>query len=411
MTKREIMKMFRDTEYIRVGGSAEELRCAEYIKDRCASFGCEAHIEPFKSEFGDVHSATLTIDGKEIPCTGYAMCGSGSVTAPFVYLPSTDRASLSTVKGKIVMTDGGMGYWTYQDICDNGAVGFITYSGDVHYADHDIDKKELRSFVSKGRKILGVTINAKDAVKLMKGNPKEATISVEQTEYEGESRNVVLDLPGNGESDRTIIFTAHYDSVILSKGAYDNMSGSVGIMAMAEHFVKTPHRNNLRFVWCGSEERGLFGSKAYCEDHESELEKIDLCINLDMIGSTMGKFFACCTTEEKLVGYIEYMGLESGYGIKVVQDVYSSDSTPFADKGVPAVSFARHSSNSTATIHNRYDTIDIIKPDNMASDIAFIQKFAEVMANAVVCPVAREIPDNMKEKLDFYQCRKRDPKR
>ncbi|MCD7784102.1 MAG: M28 family metallopeptidase [Oscillospiraceae bacterium] len=411
MTKREIMKMFRDTEYIRVGGSAEELKCAEYIKDKCASFGCEAHIEPFKSEFGDVHSAALTIDGKEIPCTGYAMCGSGSVTAPFVYLPVLDRATLSDIKGKIVMTDNGMGYWNYQDICDNGAVGFITYSGDVHYADHDIDKKELRSYVSKGRKILGVTINAKDAVKLMKGDPKEATITVDQTEYEGESRNVVLDLPGTGESDRTIIFTAHYDSVILSKGAYDNMSGSVGIMAMAEHFAKTPHRNNLRFVWCGSEERGLFGSKAYCEAHEDELEKIDLCINLDMIGSTMGKFIACCTTEEKLVGYIEYLGLESGFGIKVRQDVYSSDSTPFADKGVPAVSFARLAGHSTATIHNRYDTIDIIKPENMVKDIEFIQKFADRMANAVVCPVDRKIPDNMKEKLDIYQCRKRDPKR
>ena len=411
MTKREIMKMFKDTEYIRVGGSAEELKCAEYIKDKCASFGCEAHIEPFKSEFGDVHSASLSIDGKEIPATGYAMCGSGSVTAPFVYLPVLDRASLSTVKGKIVMSDIGMGYWTYQDIFDNGAVGFITYSGDVHYADRDIDKKELRTYVSKGRKILGVNINAKDAVKLMKGDPKEATITVDQTEYEGESRNVVLDLPGSGESDRTIIFTAHYDSVILSKGAYDNMSGSVGIMAMAEHFAKTPHRNNLRFVWCGSEERGLFGSKAYCEAHESELEKIDLCINLDMIGSTMGKFIACCTTEEKLVGYIEYLGLESGFGIKVRQDVYSSDSTPFAGEGVPAVSFARLTGSSTATIHNRYDTIDIIKPENMVRDIEFIQKFADRMANAVVCPVDRKIPDNVKEKLDIYQCRKRDPKR
>ena len=30
------------------------------------------------------------------------------------------------------------------------------------------------------------------------------------------------------------------------------------------------------------------------------------------------------------------------------------------------------------------------------------------MANAVHCPVAREIPDNMKEKLDVYLTRKRE---
>ena len=43
---------------------------------------------------------------------------------------------------------------------------------------------------------------------------------------------------------------------------YDNMSGSVGILGIAEHFAKNPHRYGLRFIWCGSEERGLLGSKA-----------------------------------------------------------------------------------------------------------------------------------------------------
>src|SRR5699024_6139448 len=136
------------------------------------------------------------------------------------------------------------------------------------------------------------------------------------------------------------------------KGAYDNMSGSIGLMAIAEHFLKNTHRYTLRFIWCGSEERGLLGSKAYCAAHEDALEKVVLNINLDMIGSVMGRFIACCTAEEKLVGYIEYMASEKGFGMKAYQDVYSSDSTPFADKGVPAVSFARIAPTSTATIHN-----------------------------------------------------------
>ena len=46
----------------------------------------------------------------------------------------------------------------------------------------------------------------------------------------------------------------------------------------------------------------------------------------------------------------------------------------------------------------------------MEKDIAFICGFADRMANAVRIPVAREIPDNMKEKLDIYLCRKRDKK-
>ena len=43
----------------------------------------------------------------------------------------------------------------------------------------------------------------------------------------------------------------------------------------------------------------------------------------------------------------------------------------------------------------------------MVEDIDFITAFASRMANAVDCPVKREMPDNMKEKLDEYLTRKR----
>ena len=102
------------------------------------------------------------------------------------------------------------------------------------------------------------------------------------------------------------------------------------------------------------------------------------------------------------------MGLEKGLGIRVSQDVYSSDSTPFADKGVPAVSFARISPPNTGTIHNRYDTLALVSGEQMAADIAFLVAFTDRMANAAYCPVKRVIPDNVKDKLDIYLCRKRD---
>ena len=43
------------------------------------------------------------------------------------------------------------------------------------------------------------------------------------------------------------------------------------------------------------------------------------------------------------------------------------------------------------------------------SFINYIDLFTSRMANAVKCPVARKIPDNMKEKLDEYLNRKRAP--
>ena len=408
MDSKQIMEIFQDTAYVRTGGSPEELKCAEYLAKKCAEMGLHAELEAFEVEMASIETARLVVDGEDIPCKGYLCAGSGEVEAPFYYLPNTDACSLSQCRGKIVMVDGYLGYWIYQDLLENGAVGFITYDGNANYTDEDIDQRELRSYVSKGNKIPGVNINAKAAIRLIRQGASSAKITLKQEETKGESHNVVMDLPG--EAPETIVLTAHYDSTSLSQGAYDNMSGSVGLLGIAEYFAAHPHRYSLRFIWCGSEERGLLGSKAYCAAHEEELKSIVLNINLDMIGSIMGKFIACCTSEEKLVHYISYMAAELGFGINARQDVYSSDSTPFADKGVPAVSFARIAPQNTATIHNSYDTAALMKGEHMVKDIEFITAFTARMACAAYCPVAREMPDKMKEKLDIYLARKRDKK-
>ncbi len=405
MNKQLMEKIFADTAYVRTGGSTEELKTAQYLQAVCKEMGLEAYLEPFEVSLADMEEAVLTVDGKEVPCKGYLLAGSGEVEAPLYYLTESDRYSLAECNGKIVLFDGYLGYWRYRDLLENGAVGFISYDGNVNYTDRDIDRRELRPHVSKGEKILGVNINAKDAVELVNSCAKSAYIRLKQKEYTGSSHNVILDLPG--QTQEQIIFTAHYDSTSLSHGAYDNMSGCVGLLGLAEYFAQHPHRYSLRFIFCGSEERGLLGAKAYCEAHAEELKNVALVINLDMIGCIMGKFISCVTAEMPLVHYISYLGDELGFQVKAYQDVYSSDSTPFADKGVPAVSFARAAGRDLAPIHNRYDTSAVLKMEQMEKDIAFIAAFASRMANAALCPVSKEIPDNIKEKLDEYLTRKR----
>lgn len=405
MNLEHINRIFDETAYIRTGGSNEELECAKYLVKECEKLGLSAEIVPFEVQMATMKKASLFVDGKEVTCKGYLNCGSGEIEAEFYYLGDTSKLSLSKCKDKIVMIDGYLGYWMYKDLLENGALGFITYDGNANYADKDIDQRELRAHVSEGNKILGVNINAKDAIELVNSGAKKAKITIDQDEYTGESRNVVATL--KGESDEIITFTAHYDSTSLSQGAYDNMSGSVGLLGIAEYFISHPHKRTLKFVWCGSEERGLLGSKAYCNANEEELKNTVLNVNLDMIGCIMGKFIACCTTEEKLVSYLEYLSSEVNFAISAKDGVYSSDSTPFADKGVPALSFARIAPPNTATIHNSYDTKAVMSAEQMALDIDFINLFSERMANAYRCPVSREIPEKMKEELDYYLTRKR----
>ena len=409
MDASNIMGVFADTAYVRTGGSPEEKKTAQYLLSRLEQLGLKGALEPFDVDMADMEAAELQVDGVSVPCKGYLNAGSGEVEAELYYLRGTDDYSLSCCRGRIVLIDGYLGYWKYQDLLENGAVGFITYDGNANYTDRDIDQRELRSYVSKGVKIPGVNINAKDAIALVRDGGKTAKITLKQREYTGQSQNVVLDMSGEGED--CIVFTAHYDSTSLSQGAYDNMSGSVGLLALAEYFASHPHRCGLRFIWCGSEERGLLGSKAYCAAHAEALKNVVLNINLDMIGCIMGKFIYCVTGEEKLCYYISYLGAELGFGIEGRQDVYSSDSTPFADQGVPAVSFARIAPGNTATIHNSYDTVALMSGRQMVEDIDFLIAFAQRFANAKRCPVARTMPENMKQKLDEYLCRKRPEKK
>ena len=406
MNQETIREILDKTDYIRISGSAEEKTAAAYLESLCRERGANAFQEPFDVETAEIREAVLTADGREIPCKGYKLCGSGSVEAPLCYLPNTDPASMALAAGKIVLLDTGITYWVYHDLLDAGAVGFITYDGDVHYPDRDIDQKMLRPYVSKGRKVPCVNINAKDAFELVQSAPETVSICVEQEESAGTSQNVVAEIPGR--TDEWITLTAHYDSTPLSHGAYDNMSGCIGLLGILEALrMKAPLRYGLRFVFCGSEEVGLLGSKAYTAAHEDELGKTALNINLDMIGTYMGRFIACVSAEEKLVHFLEYLCAQRGWGLSARQDVYSSDSTPFADHGVPALSFARIAPKSQATIHNRYDTKALLSEAQLAEDIDFLTDFTLGMADAAKCPVAREIPENVKTRLDEYLLRKR----
>ncbi len=404
MNAKEIMRIFEDTAYVRTSGTEAELRCAEYIRARVADFGCQASLQPFPVPMAEIQQAQLVVDGRSIPCTGYLCAGNHEVEAPFYYLRSTDAWSMSRCKGKIVLVDGYVGFWKYQDIVASGAVGFISYNGDVRFPDGDIDQREVRSYFHDGDPLPGVNIHVHDAIDLIRQESKTAKILLKQTQWEGQSQNVILDLPG--EYDEYIALTAHYDTTALSVGAYDNMSGCICLLAIAEYFAKHPHRYGLRFIWCGSEERGLLGSKYYCSDPE-RIKNCVLDINVDMIGSIMGMFHSSVSAEEKLCDYISYLCCGVGVSQEVKQGIYSSDSTPFADKGVPAVTFARSAPRNTATYHDRYDTLEVMSMPHMEKDIAFVRLFTDRMANARLCPVSRTIPDSVKEKLDVYLGRKR----
>ena len=135
-------------------------------------------------------------------------------------------------------------------------------------------------------------------------------------------------------------------------------------MKLYEYFVNNTPKRTLKFIWCGSEERGLLGSKAYVNAQtEEELQKIIFNINVDVAGTILGTEYASIMAEQALVDYVDYISNEISFPIVTKQDIYSSDSIPFSDKGIPAINLMRFGRPGTAHIHDRHDTMSFISKE------------------------------------------------
>ena len=223
-----LKSIFENTDFVHSSGTSEELKVAKYLKEQCEGLGVKSWIEGFRVAMGDIEEAHLYADGQEIECKAFTCCGSGEVDGELYYMPGTDKVYVAGAKDKVVLMDlGGISYFTYQDLVKAGAKAILFQYGNIHYPDKDIEQRDLReAVVGEQKKLLCAMINSAEAVKLVKDNVKNIRLEVKQKEYDGESHNVIAQLPG--VRDEYIVLSAHYDSTTLSHGAYDNMSGCAG---------------------------------------------------------------------------------------------------------------------------------------------------------------------------------------
>lgn len=393
--------------YERLGGSTEELNALNILKKELDTLKIANEIEEFEVDHYSIKKAECIVTEPNLEIynvTGYGMSGNIDIEKEFVFLENPKYAKLLDLEDKIVLVTGGMPYTIYEDLVKAKVAAFITTSGSI-YDDvntTDLEQRQLRSRHYNNGKIPGVTMRISDAEKLILSNPKKIKIIIEQEEGKRTSHNLVATIPGTVNPEEIICFTAHYDSVKFSTGAYDNGTGSVTIMEVLRYFHENKPNRTLKFIWCGSEEMGLLGSHDYVNKHESELDKYKLCINVDMTGVPLGRDIAVSTAEMSLVQFIDYFAKIKGFIIDSSQGVYSSDSTPFANKNVPAVSFARISSRGGAEIHSRKDVLDLIKPEYLEKTIIFIQDFSQELINSKYFPIPKTMPQNMKDDLDKY---------
>lgn len=169
------------------------------------------------------------------------------------------------------------------------------------------------------------------------------------------THNLLARIEGTTRPNETIIYSAHWDHVGVNEnapgddkiwnGAWDNASGTVGVVEVAHAFAAGPRpERSVVFAHMAAEEMGLLGSYAYTAAPVYPLETTVADINIDMLPlsaptrdiAIFGK--GQNDLEDRLEVLAEAEGRyvtddrepEQGY-------YYRSDHFPFARAGVPAL--------------------------------------------------------------------------
>ncbi len=243
-------------------------------------------------------------------------------------------------------------------------------------------------------------------------------------------KNVVGVLEGSGPlADETVVVGAHYDHLGYGSGplsmggspaqgkvhygADDNASGTTGLIELARRFGAMTERRGRRLVFVAftGEERGLFGSKFYCEHPAVPLAKTAAMVNLDMIGRLRpgpGDWLGL-TTKPRMVVYGTGTGDtfdravdagESRYGLKILKipgGIGRSDHESFYRKKVPVLFLF-------TGLHDEYhrptDTPETIDVPAMATVVGLCEDLVLDLSSALARPRYQEQAGGFEDPLN-----------
>lgn len=172
-----------------------------------------------------------------------------------------------------------------------------------------------------------------------------------------EAKNVVGILPGTSRADEYVIYTAHHDHLGMGdpdgtgdrvfNGALDNATGVAHVIEQARAFAeKGAQERSIVFLFVGAEERGLLGTKYYVNNPLYALEKTAGVLNTDSMG-VFGPASDFSISGSARLGLLDILIEEAqDFGVSFTPDArpeaglfFRSDHFPFAQAGVPAISF------------------------------------------------------------------------
>lgn len=206
---------------------------------------------------------------------------------------------------------------------------------------------------------------------------------------EAVSENLTVRIPGRSE-DGEVLVCGHYDTFWNTPGAYDNGSGTIALLLLAEEWIKSPPARSVQITFFTAEEWHLAGSRAtVAAKSPDELDALDYVINLDGLGrgDLLEVFIGPEVFEEEVVTQVRSFGDETRNALKIVSrfpPTYGTDHAAFYAAGVPSVHFTF---NDLHRLHQPDDLPNEGIAANTAWTVNLVQRLVEQLGRPVRPPV------------------------
>lgn len=200
--------------------------------------------------------------------------------------------------------------------------------------------------------------------------------------------NLIVDITGPAVGLGTVVVCAHYDSFFNTVGAYDNGSGTIALLQLAQKWATTGPPRTVRLIWFTAEEWHLGGSRHYVNTlSDAELDKIAYVVNLDGLGrgrfvETFGAPEAFGTALHRAL--LEYAGDRVDTTARFPPTTGTDDAS-FYRAGVPSLYM-------TVNDLHRLHQPDDLPNSGIADNIAWMTEFVNHVIRAMPDPVRETAP-------------------
>ena len=401
---------------IRLAGSANERRAAEYAAEKCRSYGVQATIEdfPVMERCVEEEHLFLRIDGQwqEFPCSLFGASvstGGKMLEADVVWFDShTDyqRGDLSYLKGKAVVHLGchieTAGYYRALMLAEPAFLIFVDtrFTSSLPLAD-GLFPAYSRKYGAKP------TVNAAyfDAWKWKKEKADKARLCVTGTFKKSLSCNMIAEIPGTAPELGCVYAGGHHDTQAGTVGADDNATGTAAMIELARMLSAKPHLRTIRLISFGAEEHLSLGSASYVRRHRLEVEKNGVFMaNFDTYGSLMGwNCLQSIGTDEQLQLLKDIFKKQDLMLAAETEVSPYVDNFPFNAAGVPSFWIYRRNCVCGHFYHHRADaTPDKLDFDLCASIVLAGAEVISFFADTRDISACRNFTETQKSQIRNY---------